>query len=105
MSGSDQQAATCQACGHPWPRHTSGGMCTGEPPDGSECYCVLFPPKTRSAANTRRSLDFEKTQMQQTGTFSTIGLTLAQVCEVVTDVGLSLHDFEVAQGVIVQVRR
>lgn len=35
-------------CGHPWSRHTSGGMCAGDPPDGSECYCVLFPPEPTS---------------------------------------------------------
>jgi hypothetical protein len=34
----------CPTCLHPWLRHTAGGMCAGEPPDGSECYCVrLFP--------------------------------------------------------------
>lgn len=57
---------------------------------------------------TQRSgtaLDFQKTQMQQTGTFSTIGMTLAQVVEVVTDIGLSLDEVEISQGVIVQVRR
>ena len=51
-----------------------------------------------------RSLDFEKTQMQQSGTFSTIGLTLAQVVEVVTDLGLSLDEVEIAHGVIVRKR-
>ncbi len=33
----------CEACGHLWSRHTSGGMCAGEV-HGPECYCVLFPP-------------------------------------------------------------
>lgn len=35
---------SCAACGHPETRHTSGGMCAGDPPDGSECHCVLIPP-------------------------------------------------------------
>ena len=37
---------TCEACEHPWASHTSGGMCIGHPPHGSECYCVLFPPSS-----------------------------------------------------------
>jgi hypothetical protein len=39
----DGKGARCAVCGHPLSRHTSGGMCAGEPPDESECYCVLFP--------------------------------------------------------------
>jgi hypothetical protein len=36
------RGARCQTCGHPCSRHSNGGMCAGEPPDGSECYCIHF---------------------------------------------------------------
>jgi hypothetical protein len=39
------KALGCDACGHPWRFHTSGGMCQGTE-KGIECYCVL--PRERS---------------------------------------------------------
>jgi hypothetical protein len=40
----DVPGDACAACGHPESSHTTGGMCAGEPPDGSECHCVMMAP-------------------------------------------------------------
>lgn len=44
-------------------RHTSGGMCSGEPPEGSECYCVLFPPDDE--AEFERAWSYELAVMRE----------------------------------------
>lgn len=50
---------------------------------------------------SKRPLDFEKTRMQEDGSFSAIGLTLAEIVEVVTDIGLHLDEVEIAHGIVV----
>lgn len=39
----------CEDCGHPWSSHTTGGMCMGDQPEGSECYCVMILPADERA--------------------------------------------------------
>jgi hypothetical protein len=48
----------------------------------------------------RRSLDMQKTQMQETGGFEARGLTLSEILEVVNDLGLDLNKVALADTAV-----
>ena len=54
----------------------------------------------RDAVDAVRSLDLEKAQMQSVGSFLAVGLTLAQVVEVVTDLGIDPNSVEITNGIV-----